>query len=91
MATSREVQTILQRFTAQLKNANDEVERLLKVIKELEKALENYDDDADLDITRGIKAEIERGKAQISELRDNVAKLDRELADTNRKYQNLSR
>lgn len=91
MATSREVKNILQKFTAQLRYANNEVKKLNEVIDELEKALDTYDDDEDLEITRGIRREIDRGKSEIEDLRRNVAKLERELSDTNRKYHKLSR
>lgn len=91
MATSRQVQNVLKRFTRQLKNANDAVEDLTKMIGELEEALEVFNADEDVDITRGIRGEIKRGKKQITELRKNIDKLDRELGDTNRKYQYLSR
>lgn len=91
MATSREVQNILKQFTTQIKKATKEIDDVVDTIRDLEKALETYDADADLDITRGIKREIDRGKEQITELRKSVDKLERELSDTNRKYHNLSR
>lgn len=90
MASSRQVQNVLKRFTRQLKRANDEVEELTKTIGELEEALEVFNADEDLNVTRGIKAEIKRGKKQITELRKNIDKLDRELSDTNKKYHYLS-
>lgn len=90
MANSREVKRVLQRFTKTIKRANDEVEDVLKTIRELEQVLESYNADEDLEITRGIKGEIRRGKNAIDELRKNVDKLDRELGDTNRKYRYLA-
>ena len=90
MASSREVERVLKRFNKELNNANDEIEHVLKTIKDLEKVLKEFNADEDLDITRGIKGEIRRGKKQIDELRKNVDKLDRELSDTNRKYHFLA-
>ena len=89
MASEREVKRVLERFTKGLRQANKSVEEVLDMIRDLEDALKTYDADADLNITRGIRGEIDRGKKQIAELRKNVDKLDRELSDTNRKYQNL--
>lgn len=91
MATSRQVKSALAKFTKSMKKANKEIENLTTDIRDLEKALETWDADEDLDITRGIKREIDRGKDEIIELRKNVAKLEREISDTNRKYANLAR
>jgi flagellar biosynthesis chaperone FliJ len=91
MANERHVKGALEKFTRSLKDANNYVEDVLQTVRELEEALETYDADADLKITRGIKGEIDRGKKQIQELRKNVDKLDRELSDTNRIYQKLRR
>ncbi|MEO1289068.1 MAG: hypothetical protein AAFV93_14990, partial [Chloroflexota bacterium] len=63
---------------------------LIKVIRDLEKALETFNADEDLDVTRSIKSDIRRGKKEITELRKNIDKLERELKDTNRKYQYLA-
>lgn len=90
MATSKQVQKILQRFTNQLDRANSEVAETIKLITELEKALEQYNADEDLEITRGIKSEIKRGRKQVDELRGSIKKLDQELSDTNRKYHYLA-
>lgn len=90
MATSKHVQKILKRFTNQIDHANSEVVETVKLIKELEKALVEYNADEDLEITRGIKAEIKRGRKQVDELRANIKKLDKELSDTNRKYHYLA-
>ena len=90
MATSKQVQKILQRFTNQLDRANSEVVETVKLIKDLEKALEQYNADEDLEITRGIKSEINRGRKQVDELRANIKELDKELSDTNRKYHYLA-
>lgn len=90
MATSREVQRVLKRFTKQIDRANSELVDTLEMLKDLEKALEEYNADENLDITRGIKAEIRRGRKQIDELRQNADKLKNELSDTNRKYHYLA-
>lgn len=91
MATAREVKNILSKFTKEIKRANKDIEEILDVIRDLEKALVTYDANEDLNITRGIQAEIRKGKEEISELRKNINKLEREVSDTNRKYQNLAR
>ena len=90
MATSKQVEKILKRFTDQLDRANSEVVETMKLIVDLEKALETYNADADLEITRTIKSEITRGRKQVDELRQNIKKLDAELSDTNRKYHYLA-
>lgn len=91
MATAREVKNILSKFTKEIKRANKDIEEIIDVIRELEKALVTYDANTDLEITRGIQAEIRKGKEEIAELRKNIDKLEREVSDTNRKYQNLAR
>ncbi|MGB1286966.1 MAG: hypothetical protein ACPG7F_10565 [Aggregatilineales bacterium] len=90
MATSRQVQSVLKKFTNKIKRANDEIEDTLAVIRELEDALQTFNADEDLNVTRGIKGEIKRGKKEVDELRKNVDKLKRELSDTNRKYHHLA-
>jgi chromosome segregation ATPase len=90
MSSSREVKKVLSRFTKHIKRANEDIEDVLETIHELEEALESYNADEDLTITRGIKGEIKRGKKQIERLRENVDKLDNELSDTSRKYYYLS-
>ncbi len=91
MATPRQVQNTLKQFTKYLDHANRDIAELLQAIRDLEKALTEYNQDEDLDVTRAIKREIKRGKKEIDELRKNVDKLDRELSDTNRKFSNLAR
>ncbi|MEM9952100.1 MAG: hypothetical protein AAF846_10890 [Chloroflexota bacterium] len=90
MATSKQVENALERFNRKLDRANDEIKDLIKVIRDLEKALETFNADEDLDVTRSIKSDIRRGKKEITELRKNIDKLERELKDTNRKYQYLA-
>lgn len=90
MATPREVINKLKKFTQQIERANGEIEEVLKLIRELEKDLETYNADEDLEITRGMKSEINRGKKKITELKKTVNKLEKELSDTNRKYHYLS-
>lgn len=90
MATAREVSSMIKRFSKQIERANKEIVETLEIIQELEKALETYNADADLDITRGLKRDINKGKKVVDELRSNVDKLDRELSDTNRKYHYLA-
>lgn len=90
MATSKQVQSALKRFTNKLDRANDEIKDITKEIADLEKILETYNADEDLEINRSIKAEIRRGKKQVTELRKNIDKLDRELKDTNKKYHYLA-
>lgn len=89
MATPREVRGVLKKFRNQVKKASKEIEDVLDLVRELETALETYNADADLDITRGLKAEIRRGKDEIQDLRKLVDKLDNELSDTNRKFHYL--
>lgn len=91
MASSREVQSVLRRFNADIDEANRIMKQILEAVRELEDVLEHYDADKDLDVNRGLKKEIERGKDQITELRKTVDKLDNELSDTNRKFSNLAR
>ncbi len=91
MASSREVQNALSRFREQVARANKEVEDVIELIQQLEEALEGYDEDADLEITRGIRSEIKKGKREIDDLRKSVDRLDRELSDTKRIYHHLSR
>jgi len=71
--------------------ANSAIEEILGTVRDLEQALKDFDSDEDLDITRGLRREIERGKDEIQDLRRNVDKLERELSDTNRKFSNLAR
>lgn len=42
MATSKQVQSALKRFTNKLDRANDDIKDLTKTIAELEKVLETY-------------------------------------------------
>lgn len=90
MATSREVQNVLGRFRKEIKRATKDITEILEVVEELEKALETYNADEDLDITRGIKGEIRRSKSEVDDLRKQIKKLDRELSDTNKKYHYLA-
>jgi len=90
MASSREVQRVLKRFRAEIKRATKDIKEILEVVDELEQALETFNDEEDLDITRGIKGEIRRSKSEVDELRSEIKKLDRELSDTNRKYHYLA-
>ncbi len=90
MASSREVQNVIKRFRSEIKRATKDVEEILEVVQELETALETFNADEDLEITRGIKGEIRRSKAEVDELRKQIKKLDRELSDTNRKYHHLA-
>lgn len=91
MASSREVQQVLRDFNEAIDGANKQLTYILEKVRELEQELSTFDADEDLNITRGVKREIDRGKREIEELRRNVDKLDRELSDTNRKYANLAR
>lgn len=91
MASTREVQNALKNFRSQIKKATKEIEDTLETVRDLEKNLDTWDADADLEITRGLKSEIDRGKDEISELRKAVDKLEREISDTNRKFANLAR
>ncbi len=90
MASSREVQRVLKRFRSEIKRATRDITEILEVVEELETALEGFNADEDLDITRGIRGEIRRSKGEVDELRQQIKKLDRELSDTNRKYHYLS-
>lgn len=89
MATAKQVQGVLKKFRNQIKRSTKEIQEVLDLVRELETALKDYNADADLEITRGLKAEIKRGKEEITELRKIVDKLDNELSDTNRKFRNL--
>ncbi len=91
MASTRQVQGALRKFRDQIRKASKDIEDVTAAIRDLEKQLEEWDNDTDLEITRGLKKEIERGKDEISDLRKAVDKLEREISDTNRKYHNLSR
>ncbi len=91
MATSRQVEAVLKKFTKSVEDADKYVNDVLETIRDLEAVLKEYDADEDLNITRGVKRQINRGKDKIADLRKSVDKLDRELSDTNRKYQNLAR
>ena len=91
MASPRQVQNTLSKFRSQVDRANNAIEEILETVRDLEQTLKDFDSDEDLDITRGLKREIERGKDEIQDLRRNVDKLDRELSDTNRKFSNLAR
>lgn len=90
MATAREVAGVIKKFTRQIDRANKEIEETLALVRELEKALETYNADEDLQITRGLKGDIRKGKKAIDALRKNVDKLDKEFSDTNRKYHYLA-
>ena len=91
VATSKQVENVLERFNRKLDRANDEIKDLIAVIRDLEQALETFNADENLEITRTIKTDIRRGKKQITELRKNIDQLERELKDTNRKYQYLAK
>lgn len=91
MATTKQVQSALQRFRTKIKKATKEVEEILETIRDLEKTVDEYDADADVEVTRGLKREIDRSKDEITDLRKAVDKLDNELSDTNRKFHKLSR
>lgn len=91
MATTRQVQQALKKFNTAIDRANRDVLDILETIRELEEALEKFDEDEDVNVTRGLKADVRRGKKEIDELRKSVDKLDRELSDTNRKFHNLAR
>lgn len=90
MATPKQVQTALKRFSKQIDRANDEIEEVLQTIRDLEKALDEFNADEDLNITRGIKGDIRQGKKKVDELRKNVDRLQKELSDTKRKYHYLA-
>lgn len=90
MASSREVQRVLKRFRSEIKRATKDINEILEVVEQLETALEGFNADEDLDVTRGIKGEIRRSKGEVDELRKQIKKLDRELSDTNRKYHYLA-
>lgn len=90
MATSNEVKNALVKFRKQIDRANKDVEEVLETVRDLEKILEEYNADEDLQINRSLRAEINRGKKRIDELKSNVAKLNKELSDTKRKYHYLA-
>lgn len=90
MANSNEVKNALVRFRKQIDRANKDIEDVLETVRDLESVLERYDADEDLQVNRSLRAEINRGKKEIDELRKNVDKLNRELSDTKRKYHYLS-
>ncbi len=90
MANSNEVKNALVRFRKQIDRANKDIEDVLETVRDLESVLERYDADDNLQVNRSLRAEINRGKKQIDELRKNVDKLNRELSDTKRKYHYLS-
>lgn len=89
MATARQVQSVIKRFVAEIDAANRDIRQLTQTIKDMEKALKEFNEDEDLNISRSIRADIDRGKREISELRTNIQKLEREISDTNRKFNNL--
>lgn len=91
MATSGDVNRALNKYISRIERATREVEDVLAVIRELEAALEAYDNDPEVEITRGIRGTINKSKKRIDDLRGSVRKLDNELSDTNRKYYQLSR
>lgn len=86
MATSREAINVLKKFRQQVGKATREIDEVLALVRDLETALHTFNADEDLEITRGLKAEIQRGKEEIDALRTLVNKLDNELADTKRKF-----
>jgi len=90
MATPREVKNALSKFSSKVDRATKEIDDVLDTIRELEKLLETYNADEDLQITRGIKAEIRGGKKKVDNLRNSVNKLQKELSDTKRKYHYLA-
>ncbi len=90
MANSNDVKRALVKFRKQIDRANKNVEDVLDTVRDLEKVLEAHNADADLQINRSLRAEINRGKKRIDELRKNVDKLNKELADTKRKYHYLT-
>lgn len=90
MATSKQIENVLERFNKKLDRANDDIKDLLRTIRDLEKALETFNADENAEITRSIKTDIRRGKKHITELRKNIDKLERELKDTNKKYHYLA-
>ncbi len=90
MANSNEVKNALVRFRKQIDRANKDIEDVLETVRDLESVLERYDADDNLQVNRSLRAEINRGKKRIDELRKNVDKLNRELSDTKRKYHYLS-
>lgn len=89
MATARQVQSVIKRFVSEVDDANSDIRRLTQTIKDMEEALETFNEDEDLEISRSIRGDIDRGKRQISELRENIQRLEREISDTNRKLNNL--
>ncbi len=91
MTTSGEVNRALNKYISRIERANREIEDVLKTIRELEAEIEAYDNDPELQITGPIKGTIRKSKKRVEDLRKNVKKLDKELADTNRKYYQLSR
>ncbi|MEL6148728.1 MAG: hypothetical protein AAFV33_02115 [Chloroflexota bacterium] len=90
MATPGEVRKALQQFSKKVDRANKEIEEVLQTVRDLEKVLDTYNADEDLNITRGIKADIRQGKKKVDDLRSNVNKLQKELSDTKRKYHYLA-
>ncbi|MEM6529174.1 MAG: hypothetical protein AAF653_12830 [Chloroflexota bacterium] len=90
MATPAEVRKALKKFSTKIDRANKEIEDVLQTVRELEKVLDTYNADEDLNITRGIKADIRQGKKKVDDLRNNVNKLQKELSDTKRKYHYLA-
>lgn len=89
MATARQVQSVIKRFVSEIDDANSNIRRLTETIQEMEEALETFNEDEDLEISRSIRGDIDRGKRQITELRENIQRLEREIGDTNRKLNNL--
>lgn len=91
MATAREVQNTLSRFNTQIDRATHEIQDLVQLIRQLEKEVEEFNADEDLDVTRGIKRDVNRSKDAIGDLRTAIEKLEREISDTNRKLSSLAR
>ncbi len=89
MATARQIQSVIKRFVAEIDAANRDIRQLTQTIKEMEEALETFNEDEDIQISRAIRGDIDRGKREISELRENIQRLEREISDTNRKFNNL--
>lgn len=89
MATARQVQSVIKRFVAEIDAANRGIRQLTQTISDMEEALESFNEDEDLDISRSIRGDIDRGKREITELRENIQKLEREISDTNRKFNSL--
>lgn len=89
MATARQVQSVIKRFVSEIDDANSNIRRLTETIQEMEEALETFNEDEDLEISRSIRGDIDRSKRQITELRENIQRLEREIGDTNRKLNNL--